>query len=172
MFLNYIKDFSAKRILKNSLVNSRSTTALGTIKTVGLVVDESYFLETKSLIKSLVDQGILESDIEVLVYKDRLKKNREQNYPVCSANDLRWNGGLAAGKANDFIAKEFDLLISYYDLEKAVLLLVSHHSKAKFKVGFSAVDKRLNDLMITTNAENYLVFTHELFRYLKILNKI
>ena len=58
MFLNYIKDFSAKRILKNSLVNGRSTTALGTIKTVGLVVDESYFLETKSLIKSLVDQGI------------------------------------------------------------------------------------------------------------------
>jgi len=69
-------------------------------------------------------------------------------------------------------AQKFDLLISYYDVEKAILLTITHNSKAQFKVGFSSVDKRLNHLMINTNAENYKVFTHELFRYLKILNKI
>lgn len=172
MFLNYIKDFSVKRILKNSLQNSRSNPDSSTIKTVGLVVDESYFSETKALLKSLPSYGILESDIEVLIYNDKLKKNKEQNFPVCSVSDLRWNATIDSSIVNDFIAKEFDLLISYYDVEKAVLLLVTHQSKAKFKVGFAAVDKRLNDLMINTNAENHTVFTLEIFRYLKILNKL
>jgi hypothetical protein len=50
---------------------------------------------------------------------------------------------------------------------------IGHSSiKGEFKVGFTAIDKRLNDLMINTNAENYIVFTHEIFEYLKILNKL
>jgi L-rhamnose mutarotase len=64
------------------------------------------------------------------------------------------------------------LLINYYDTEKAALLLVSNQSKASFKVGFSSIDKKLNHFMIDTNAENYKVFIEELFKYLKILNKI
>ena len=66
----------------------------------------------------------------------------------------------------------FDLLVSYYDIEKTPLILLTHQSKALLKVGFSSVDKRLNHLMINTMVENYKVFTHELFRYLKILKKI
>ena len=45
-------------------------------------------------------------------------------------------------------------------------------AKAGFKVGFASIDKRLNHFMIDTNAENYIVFMSELFKYLKILNKI
>jgi hypothetical protein len=60
----------------------------------------------------------------------------------------------------------------YYDTEKVALLLVSNLSKASFKVGFASIDKRLNHFMIDTNAENYTVFMSELFKYLKILNKI
>jgi hypothetical protein len=50
--------------------------------------------------------------------------------------------------------------------------LVSNDSKAHFKVGFSSVDNKLNHFMINTNAENYKVFVEELFKYLKILNKL
>jgi hypothetical protein len=69
-------------------------------------------------------------------------------------------------------SKFVDLLINYYDTEKVALLLVSNLSKASFKVGFASIDKRLNHFMIDTNAENYIVFMSELFKYLKILNKI
>ncbi|HCQ14581.1 MAG TPA: hypothetical protein DIU01_15210, partial [Flavobacterium sp.] len=72
----------------------------------------------------------------------------------------------------DFTNASFDLLISYYDIEKAPLILVTNLSKANFKVGFASVDKRLNHFMIDTNAENYKVFIEELFKYLKILNKL
>ncbi len=43
MFLNYIKDYFLKRILKNSLQNVKSVSSTLPIQTVGVLVDESYF---------------------------------------------------------------------------------------------------------------------------------
>ena len=73
---------------------------------------------------------------------------------------------------NDFIETPFDLLVNYYDVNKSGLLLLSTKSKAKFKVGFDTVDKRVNHFIIKTLVENYNEFVLELFKYLKILNKI
>ena len=92
--------------------------------------------------------------------------------PAFGIKHLNWKAEITNLEVNDFINEKLDLLISYYDVEKAILLTITHNSKAQFKVGFSSIDKRLNHLMITTNAENYKVFAHELFRYLRILNKI
>ena len=172
MFLNYIKAFSVKRILKKKSVNTRSDSGVGVIKTVGLLVDESYFLATKAVVASLVAQGIAERNIEILIYKEKVKKNRECSYPSFSAKDLNWDGSIQSQAANEFISKQFDLLINYYELDKAALLVVSHQSKAKFTVGFSTIDKQLNDLVIKATADDHVVFTNELFKYLKILNKI
>ena len=83
---------------------------------------------------------------------------------------MSWHATVDKKEVKDFIKEPFDLLINYYDTEKVVLLLVSHLSKASFKVGFATVDKRLNHFMIDTNAENYKVFMDELFKYLKILS--
>lgn len=172
MFLNYIKGFSVKKRLKNSLQNVKTVLTVHSIKTIGLLIDESYFSEINLFRNELLLNGVLESNIEVLVYRNRLKKNKKASQATFSANDLNWNGTISNAAVNDFVNKEFDLLISYYDIEKAALLVVTHHSKAHFKVGFAAINKKFNDLMINTNAENYKVFTHELFRYLKILKKI
>ena len=171
MFLNFIKDFFLKRILKNNLHNVMISSA-SSIKTVGLLIDESYFFEKDALVKELKANGILEDDVKLIVYKDKLRKNEIYSLPTFSIKHLDWKAEITYPAINDFINEKFDLLISYYDVEKAILLMITHNSKAQFKVGFSSIDKRLNHLMINTNAENYKVFVHELFRYLKILNKI
>ena len=172
MFLNYIKELSVKKTVKNSLLTVKNSIDSGTITSIGLLIDESYFAEINLLVNELSSNGILANNIEVIVYRDRLKKNKNISQATFSSKDLNWNGTIDSVAVNDFVNKEFDLLISYYDVEKAILLVLTNESKARFKVGFSSIDKRLNDLMINTNAENYKVFTHELFRYLKILNKI
>ncbi|CAM3041839.1 DUF6913 domain-containing protein [Flavobacterium frigoris] len=172
MFLNYIKEFSVKKILKNSLQNVNSDSVSEIIKTVGVVIDQRHFSESKSFINELIANGILKENIDVIVYRETLKNSTNNVRAIFSSKHLKWNGKIDNSAVNDFIDKEFDLLISYYDIEKSILLIVTHNSKAHFKVGFAAIDKRLNNLMINTNAENYKVFTHELFRYLKILNKI
>lgn len=172
MFLNYIKDFFVKRRLKLSLQNVKGTTLTTAVKTVGLLVDESYFLEKESLIKELKANGIAEENIAIIVYRDKFRKSEGYERPTFGPKNLNWNVVIDNVIINDFVNEEFDLLISYYDIEKALLLLITSNSKAKFKVGFSSVDKRLNHFMINTNAENHTVFTQELFKYLKILNKI
>ena len=172
MFLNYFKDFSTKKIVKNNLSNVKHLASDNVIKTVGIIFDESYFYEREDLVKELILKGIDEKDIKILVFKDKIKKNEVFDYPVFSHNDLSWHGTVDKKEVKDFIKEPFDLLIDYYDTEKVALLLVSHLSKASFKVGFASVDKRLHHFMINTNAENYTVFMEELFKYLKILNKI
>ena len=172
MFLNYLKNFSTKKIVKNSLSNVKHLASDKVIKTVGIIFDESYFYEREELVKELIQNGIAENEIKILVYKDKIKKNEVFDYPVFSHKDLSWTGKLDKKEVKDFVTEPFDLLINYYDTEKVALLLVSHLSKASFKVGFASIDKRLNHFMIDTNAENYKVFMDELFKYLKILNKI
>ncbi len=172
MFLNKIKDFFTKKIVKKSLSNVKHIDSNNYIKTVGIVFDESYFYEKESLIEELVNQGIKREDIQFFVFKNNVKKNESFNYPVFSHKNINWNGTFDDKELNAFEATPFDLLISYYDTEKAALLLFTHLSKASFKVGFSNIDSRLNHFMINTKAENYKVFVDELFKYLKILKKI
>lgn len=172
MFLNYIKNFFTKKIVKKSLSNVKPEAANEKIQTVGIVFDETYFYEREALVAELVKNGIQQDNVKVLVFKNKIKKNEQFDYPVFSHKDLSWAATFDKSEVKDFIAQKFDLLINYYDTEKSPLLLVSNLSKAKFKVGFSSVDKKLNHFMIETNAENYQVFVDELFKYLKILNKI
>jgi hypothetical protein len=172
MFLNYLKDFSTKKIVKNSLSNVKHLASDSAIKTVGIIFDETYFYEREALVQELIKKGIAEKDIQVLVFKNKIKKNEVFDYPIFSQKDLSWRGTVDKKEVKDFIKEPFDLLINYYDTEKVALLLVSHQSKAGFKVGFTSIDKRLNHFMINTNAENFKVFMDELFKYLKILNKI
>ena len=172
MFLNYIKEFLTKKIIKNSLSNVLHSSNDVLIKTVGIIFDENYFYEKEDLINELKNKGIEEHNCNILVFKNKVKKNQVFNYPVFTYKDIGWSGSLSKKEVQDFINQPFDLLINYYDTEKAGLMAVSSQSKANFKVGFSTVDKRLNHFMIATNAENYKVFIEELFKYLKILNKI
>jgi hypothetical protein len=54
MFLNYIKNFFVKKTLKNSFQNLKSNGSVGTVQTIGLVVDTTDFTETELLIKELL----------------------------------------------------------------------------------------------------------------------
>ncbi|WP_374725220.1 DUF6913 domain-containing protein [Flavobacterium arsenatis] len=172
MFLNFLKNFFLKRKLKNNVFNVNSNFSNEKIYTVGIIVDESYFDEKENLIKELIKNDISQNNIKLLVYKDKFKKNEVLKFPSFSMKDVSWNGEIQQQEATDFLSKPFDMLISYYDVTKAPLLLATQQSKAIFKVGFSTIDKRLNHFMINTNAENFKVFSDELFKYLRILNKI
>ena len=104
MFLNYFKDFSTKKIVKNNLSNVKHLASDNVIKTVGIIFDESYFYEREDLVKELIQKGIDEKDIKVLVFKDKIKKNEVFDYPVFSHRDLSWTGTVDKKEVNDLIA--------------------------------------------------------------------
>ena len=115
MFLNYLKDFSTKKIVKNSLSNVKHLSSDTIIKKVGIIFDESYFYERESLVNELIKNGIDESNIKILVYKDKIKKNDVFDYPVFSHKDLSWHATIEKKEVKEFIKEPFDLLINYYD---------------------------------------------------------
>ena len=60
MFLNYIKNFFTKKIVKNSLANVKLIPSTDVIKTVGIIFDETYFYEREALVQELVKNSIQE----------------------------------------------------------------------------------------------------------------
>jgi hypothetical protein len=172
MFLKLFKNFSAKRVLKKSQINVDTEISKTPIQTVGLLVDETDFDPKDKITSYLIRQGIDSQNIQILAYKNKYKKKETPDYPHFSKKDVTWLGSIENKEAKDFKQQPFDMLISYYDQKKTPLVIVTHKSKANFKVGFSSVDKRLNHFMIDTDCSKPEVFMDELFRYLKILNKI
>ncbi|MBP6374293.1 MAG: hypothetical protein KA325_07750 [Flavobacterium sp.] len=172
MFLNYIKDFFTLKLITKNLNNVKLSSIDARIHTVGILFDESYFTEKEALVQDLNSQGILPQDIQVLVFKNTIKKNETFSYPTFSHKDLSWKASFESSEVKAFIAQRFDLLINYYDMPKAPLLAVSNQSKAGFKVGFASIDKKLNHFIINTTAEKHEEFMTELVKYLKILNKL
>ena len=172
MFLNYFKNFYIKKYVKNKLSNVTNLFQNAKVTTVGILVDETLFNKKEALIDQLINNGIDVNNIRLLVFKDKIQKKETYNYPIFSQSDLSLIGKIINKDAEVFIAEPFDLLINYYDLEKVSLIIATNESKAKFKVGFESIDKRLNHFIIESKIEDYGIFVTELFKYLKILNKI
>ncbi|MDR7210158.1 DUF6913 domain-containing protein [Flavobacterium piscis] len=167
MFLNYIKEFFVKKSLKNNLHNDKIEVFTKNVQTVGLLVDESKFRQSKELINELTLQGIAPEDIKIVVYRSKFNKQEVYLFPAFGNNHIDWKAKIKEPFLTEFIEAEFDLLISYYDIENSILMMLTSQSKAKFKVGFSAIDKKINRWMISTDLENYKLFISELFKYLK-----
>ena len=172
MFLNYIKEFSLKRILKNSFRIVNNNQNVTTIKSVGLLVDESNFNQTEKLINEIVNNGIRKDNINIIVYKDKINQNEVFSHPTFSNKHINFSGRFTEKVVLNFMEQKFDLLLSYYSSEKSLLMIITNNSKADFKVGFADIDKRLNHLTINTTVENHKIFIFELFKYLKILKKV
>ena len=172
MFLNYFKNFYIKKYVKNKLSNVTNLFQNAKVTTVGILVDETLIIKKEALIDQLVNNGIDVNNIRLLVFKDKIQKKETYNYPIFSQSDLSLIGKIINKDAEAFIAEPFDLLINYYDVEKVSLIIATNESRAKFKVGFESIDKRLNHFIIESKIEDYGIFVTELFKYLKILNKI
>ena len=172
MFYKIIKNFFLKKNVTKRLLKEKNQLVQQKITTVGLLVDETYFSNTERLVEQLISQGIEKDKITVLIFKDKIKSKELIASPFLSLKNISFAGEIDKTEVLNFLDMPFDLLINYYDVNKYDLLLLSIKSKANFKVGFDTVDKRVNHFIIKTLVDEYEMFTLELFKYLKILNKI
>jgi hypothetical protein len=172
MFLNNIKSYVLRKTLKKCLRNLKNESLNSPIVSVGLIIDESDFSETASLKSEIISNGVSGNNIKVVVFRDLLKSKEVYVEPTFGIKDINFKSQFTALPLKEFISEEFDVLISYYNEENPFLMLLTDRCKAKFKVGFSTIDKRLNHFSLNIGKENYRGFVSELFRYLKILNKI
>lgn len=168
--MEYLKNKFINKILNTKLNIQSPTTDL--IKKVGLIVDGNHFLQTEVLIELLVSNGIHRDNIQILLFNTSPQKNGSYVFPEFNSKDVGITGKVKNQYVQYFINNKFDLLISYYNKEILSLFLVTALSKAIFKVGFAGLDIRLNQFTIYSDLNDYQIFVKELFKYLKILNKI
>ena len=172
MIYKIVKDFFLKRNVNNKLKNYQLQLSSNKIVKVGVLIDANYFMNQEELIEEIVKHGILRENIDILSFVNKNRKTILEKFDYFFRKDISVGGLFKSERVTNFTEHSFDLLISYYDIQKPTLLLVTRSSKAKFKVGFQTIDKRVNHLVINSVAENYSEFISELFKYLKILKKI
>lgn len=172
MFFNYFKDYFLKKKLKSSLSNGGVVASNNKIKTIGILVDERSFFQTLALKEALIEHNFLAKNISILAFRDPIKVNEENSYPVFGWKHINWSFQIQEALVVDFMQNPFDVLLSYYDVNNGLLQWITLQSKASFKVGFFSVDKRLNNILINTQTMNYKEFVQEFVRVLQLFNKI
>ncbi len=168
MILNRIREVSLQKKIDKELKNS-SVGSNKKVESVLILFDENVDAEICELI--LRELEFDKQKVKEIIFCDTLN-NEAQNFQTkISKKQFSWFGRVRDEKVRDLINFKFDLLIN---LTKGNLYLdyLTVLSNSQFKVGLSNSDIRLYDFMISTDLEEKTVFSSELKKYLKILNKI
>ncbi len=167
-----LKRRSLRKITERHVMNRDLSKVNDPVKTVGFLVDEKISKEFETFYDFYSDLELVPKDIKVFSFIEAKKKlpSLRQNQVQCK--DFNWKGEMHNQNAKEFVQRDFDLLIGYYNDKNAFLDAMISQSNAKFKVGFVGADERLFDLLIAVDAKNVKLFKQELIKYLKILKKI
>ncbi|NHN24591.1 hypothetical protein FIA58_002785 [Flavobacterium jejuense] len=172
MFSRIIKDFFLKKNINKKLTKITEASN-DKIKTIGIIIDSTYFFDAEKLLTEIKSKKNDFNEIKVLFFNDKVGHKDSLSQLSFSLRDISLFGKIKVVEVQDFIAYPFDLLVNFYNEDKPALSYVSLFSKSKFKVGFTDMNICIgNHLLIKSNVKEYKNFVSELFKYLKILNKI
>lgn len=171
MFLNAIKLFFAKRLLRNRQHSYLSNAQLSKSFTLGIVFNENESVEIDVVVQTLKSTFPSNYQIDVLVYANDNYAHPNREFKVFTMQDLNLFGRFKSSVANDFRNKKFDLLIHYYKKTEVPLQLVSKQSKALNQVGFYTESANDMILLVDTQINQPTIFFKTLHQYL-ILTKL
>ncbi|WP_347174717.1 DUF6913 domain-containing protein [Polaribacter uvawellassae] len=115
----------------------------------------------------------IESVRNVHIYSYRaFKKSDPITYKHFTEKDIDWNGKIKDASLESFLDNPFDLLIGYFDTNNLYLEYCALKSKATFKIGFSKVNDKIFDLVVTEDPKNIDSFIDVIKKYLELLHKI
>lgn len=115
----------------------------------------------------------LESVRNVHIYSFRAyKKTDPITYKHFTEKDIDWSGNIKDPSLESFLENPFDLLIGYFDKKNLYLEYAALKSKATFKIGFSKVNDKIFDLVVSEDPKNIDSFIDVIKKYLELLHKI
>ena len=172
MILKGFKEKSKKNYINSQLKNRIIKEFNTKVASIGVVFNTDEINEIPDFNGLAQALGIEKEKVEVIAFKYRVEENESLFNPTFSSKQIGWRGVIKDQTLQQFLNKEFDILISYYKKDVTALKLITVASKAKLKVGVLETDERINDIIIKTEINNFSTFTSEIKKYLNILNKI
>ena len=104
-------------------------------------------------------------EFEFVYYLNRKSKSNSQYYPQFNRYHLHWDGDLVHPYLPELTSKKFDLMFNYFNKSNLALRALSSSVNAGFRVGFSSVDQRLNDLILASDVFLPDLFANEFPKY-------
>ncbi len=172
MILKGFKEKSIKKQLNFILKTPRKHGESSKIKSLGVVVNASEVVKLDVFQAISQQLNIRQDMLKIVSFTTDKNENALLGNVSFNAGDISWGGKIANPELQSFVNTNFDVLISYYTQDVTALKYITAISKAKFKVGIFKTDDRLNDLIINTEINQTDNFKTELYKYLKVLNKI
>ena len=177
MFLRGLKDKfkykSALKFLRQELKSPPPAPerAKG-VTSIGVIVDLDSFDKAVKFNEFIDTFGLRPNSIQVIGYRSFYDTNSPYSTPVFSEKDLGWNGAIENSYAGEFLSREYDILVNYYDSDNLMLQLMSIKTRARLRVGLTGVDQNINDLIIDLPLGEFGTFKRELHKYLKVLKEL
>ncbi|MDX1314476.1 MAG: hypothetical protein R3356_03150 [Eudoraea sp.] len=142
------------------------------IQSLGVIVDLDSFPRAESFEEFIEVFGLRPSAVKVIGYKKDYDTNSPYATPVFSEKDLGWHGEIDNGYAQEFLSREYDVLINYYSEKNLMMQLMTVKTQARIRVGFASVDKTFNDLIVDCSMKDFDLFKNEIRKYLNVLKEL
>ena len=174
MFIKKLKQAAAKKVLENSLKNQDLLTEndKNKISSFACILNVDEFNHTEVFYELAKELGLRQDQFKMIGFTASDIQKANFSVPVFSPDDLGWNGKIENGDIREFLDKEYDLLLNYYEEAPLILSLASVYTKAKFRVGLKEKNEKYNNMILGVAAKEFLKFKPELLKYLSILKKI
>ncbi len=170
--LKKVKHISLKKHTEKKLTERDITQRNSPLKYLGFLIDENVFNDFEMLFDFGKELGLLQKDIKLFTFVETRRKIPSLRQNQITNKEFTWRGEIHSQNAQEFLDFPFDVLIGYFKEKHEFLSAMVAQSAAKFKIGFTGVDERLFDLLLTVDLHNPSSFKSEVKKYLKILNKI
>jgi len=177
MFLRGLKDKfkynSGLKFLKNELKSPAPVPDRPKgISAIGVIVDLDAFDKVERFQEIIEYFSLRPNAVKVIGYRNFYTMNSPYATPVFSDKDLGWHGLIDNSYANEFLSREYDLLLNYYSQSNLMLQLMSIKAKARLRVGLAEAEMEFNDLILKVRIEEFDTFMKELLKYLKVLKEL
>ena len=141
------------------------------IASVGIIVDLECFKQEERFYELVQALRLQPNAIKIMGYREFYDKNSPYSTPVFADKDLGWKGAIENSYALEFLSREYDLLIKYFNQPRLMLQLMSIKTRAAFRIGFPGVDPVYNDLILELPPDDYDTFKSELKKYMNLMNQ-
>ena len=169
IFKSLHENLVKKKINKSlELLNNQTRIKPNPIKTIGCIIDPMFPVEVSNFIKLVHRIGLKEKDLKLITFQENDNGFNIFSNMNITPKSISYTGNLTGKDSLEFISYDYDLLINFFKFND-VLTLLSSKVNAKFRVGFSSVDSRLNDLIFSEKIKKFKEFDSELIKYLRII---
>lgn len=142
------------------------------ISSIGCIVDVDNFGSPEVFYELIEEFSLRPNAIKIVGYKRVHDKHSPYSIQMFTDRDLGWKGQIENGYVLEFLGRQYDLLINYYQEDNLVMKLLSVRCEARLKVGLGGQDLKLNDLILNIPMKDFGLFKSELKKYLTVLKEL